>query len=134
MQDAPSPFDLGLDRVDANHQPLTPLTFLRRAAAVYPDKTAVIHGDWRANYREFYARSRRLASALKRFGMEDVDFADGGSDRLIDTCVAWGDEQAIAARVRAHHDAGADHVCVQTIDPSGSVQPDWRALEAVAAA
>ncbi len=72
--------------------------------------------------------------ALKRFGMEDTDFADGGSDRLIDTCVAWGDEEAIAARVRAHHDAGADHVCVQAIDPSGSMQPDWRALEAIAAA
>ena len=41
------------------------------------------------------------------------DFADGGSDRLVDAIVAWGDEETIAARVREHHDAGADHVAIQ---------------------
>lgn len=69
----PSPFDADLDRVDANYQPLTPLTFLRRSAAVFPDKTAIIHGDWRCSYREFYARSRRLASALKQHGVGKGD-------------------------------------------------------------
>jgi fatty-acyl-CoA synthase len=63
-----SPYDIDLDRNPANHQPLTPLTFLERAAAVFPDKIAIIHGDLRRNYRDFYARSRRLASALARRG------------------------------------------------------------------
>ena len=54
-------FDVGLDRNAANHQPLTPLGFLERAAAVFPDRTAIVHGALRRNYRDFYARTRRLA-------------------------------------------------------------------------
>ena len=59
-----TPYDSDLDRNPANFQPLTPLTFLERAAAVFPDHTAIIHGALRRSYREFYARARRLASAL----------------------------------------------------------------------
>lgn len=64
-----SPYDRDLDRNPANYQPLTPLTFLARAAAVFPERTAIVHGDLRRNYRDFYARSRRLASALERAGI-----------------------------------------------------------------
>ncbi len=53
-----------LDRTPANHQPLTPLSFLERAALTYPDHPAVIHGSLRRTYSELYTRSRRLASAL----------------------------------------------------------------------
>jgi fatty-acyl-CoA synthase len=66
---APTPYDTDLDRNPANFQPLTPLTFLERAAAVYPDHTAVIHGKLRRSYAELYARTRRLASALARRGI-----------------------------------------------------------------
>ena len=59
-----SPYDINLDRKPANHQPLTPLKLLERAAAVYPNHPAVIHGTRRTSYRDFYARCRRLASAL----------------------------------------------------------------------
>lgn len=59
-----SPYDTDLDRNPANHQPLTPLTFLERAALVFPDHTAIVHGALRRSYAEFYARSRQLASAL----------------------------------------------------------------------
>ncbi|WP_288581565.1 acyl-CoA synthetase [uncultured Methylobacterium sp.] len=62
-------YDHGLDRNPANHQPLTPLTFLERAAAVFPDRTAVIHGGLRRSYRDLYARCRRLASALEAHGV-----------------------------------------------------------------
>jgi len=58
-----------LDRGPANYAPLTPLSFLARAAAVYPRKPAVIHGDRTWTYAEFYARCRRLASALARRGV-----------------------------------------------------------------
>ncbi len=66
---AKSPYDTDLDRNPANFQPLTPLGFLERAAAVFPDHTAVIHGKIRRNYRDFYARSRKLASALAKRGI-----------------------------------------------------------------
>jgi probable F420-dependent oxidoreductase len=71
---------------------------------------------------------------LKWLGFTDADIADGGSDRLVDAIVAWGDAEAIAARVRAHHDAGADHVCIQPLRPDGVPGPDLRILEALAPA
>ena len=57
----------------------------------------------------------------KRQGFTDDDIADGGSDRLVDALVVWGDEATIAARVQEHRDAGADHVCIQVLDrgPAG---------------
>jgi fatty-acyl-CoA synthase len=64
-----SAYENGLDRNAANHQPLTPLGFLERAAAIYPDRTAIIHGAGRWSYAAFYARTRRLASALARRGI-----------------------------------------------------------------
>jgi fatty-acyl-CoA synthase len=62
-------YDVDLERNPANFQPLTPLCFLRRAALAHPDVTAIIHGAQRISYAEFYARSRRLASALAREGV-----------------------------------------------------------------
>ena len=64
-----SPYDIDLDRNAANYQPLSPVNFLVRAAGVYPNKTAVIHGDTSFTYAEFYTRSRRLASALAMRGV-----------------------------------------------------------------
>ncbi|MFE7661859.1 LLM class F420-dependent oxidoreductase [Streptomyces celluloflavus] len=54
---------------------------------------------------------------LRRLGFEDDDFTGGGSDRLVDAIVAWGDADAIRERIRAHHDAGADHVAIQPLAP-----------------
>lgn len=70
---------------------------------------------------------------LRTLGFDDADFADGGSDRLVDAIVAWGDVQAIAARVDAHVAAGADHVCLQVLDPNPRQAPvrQWRALAGV---
>jgi fatty-acyl-CoA synthase len=64
-----SPYEIGLEKNAANYQPLSPLTFLSRAAAVYPEHAAVIHGDRSYTYRELFERSRRLASALARRGV-----------------------------------------------------------------
>jgi fatty-acyl-CoA synthase len=68
-----SPYDTDLDRNPANFQPLTPLSFLARAAAVSPDHPAVVHGARSFPYRELYARTRRLASALIRSGVKRGD-------------------------------------------------------------
>ncbi len=66
-------YETGLDRNPANFQPLTPLSFLARAAKVWPERTAVIHGAMRLDYRAFYARCRRLASALQARGIGKND-------------------------------------------------------------
>ncbi|HXF89492.1 MAG TPA: acyl-CoA synthetase [Xanthobacteraceae bacterium] len=66
-------YDIDLDRSPANFQPLTPLTLLERAASVFPAHTAIIHGKLRRSYAEFYARTRRLASALAKRGIARGD-------------------------------------------------------------
>ncbi|HEY4344713.1 MAG TPA: acyl-CoA synthetase [Parvibaculum sp.] len=64
-----NPYEIDLDKNPANHQPLTPLSFLKRAAEVYPRTPAVIHGGMHRSYAEFYSRCRRLASALSELGI-----------------------------------------------------------------
>ena len=66
---AERPAQVGLERNAANYAPLTPLSFLRRAADVYPDKPAVVHGERQYTYREFHERCRRLASQLAARGV-----------------------------------------------------------------
>jgi fatty-acyl-CoA synthase len=66
-------YDRNLPKNPANFQPLSPLTFLERSADVFPDHIAVIHGPLKRSYREFYARSRRLASALAGLGLQRGD-------------------------------------------------------------
>jgi 3-(methylthio)propionyl---CoA ligase len=68
-----NPYNEHLDKNPANYQPLTPLQFLERAAAIHPNHTAVIHGSQRLTYAEFYVRCRRLASALSRRGIGPGD-------------------------------------------------------------
>ena len=80
-------------------------------------------------HASIYLNLPNYTNNLRRLGFADEDFADGGSDRLIDALVAWGDEAAIAARVQEHRDAGADHVCVQVVNlDDAAPQAQWRAL------
>ena len=69
---------------------------------------------------------------LLTLGFADADFEDGGSDRLVDAIVAWGDETAIMKRIEAHWQAGADHVCVQPLRPDGELGPDLKTMQALA--
>ena len=80
-----------------------------------------------------YLALPNYANNWKRHGFTDDDIADGGSDRLVDALIGWGDEAAIAARVQQHRDAGADHVCVQvlTSDPRALPLDEWRTLAPV---
>ena len=66
-------FDRDLERSPANHQPLTPLSYLERAARVYPSRTAIIHGSQQTDYGTFYRRACQLASALARQGIGKGD-------------------------------------------------------------
>jgi probable F420-dependent oxidoreductase len=87
----------------------------------------------RANM-QIYLGLPNYQNNLKWLGFGDADLADGGSDRLVDAIIAWGDEEAIRRRIRAHLDAGADHVCIQPLRPDGQPGPDMRALEALSPA
>ena len=80
-------------------------------------------------------RLPNYAGNLRRLGFADADFADGGSDRLIDALVAWGDVEDVRRRVKEHLDAGADHVALQvlTADSGAAALPlrEWRELSAL---
>src|SRR5712691_6696260 len=73
MSATPDPFSVGLDKNAANFVPLSPLGFMRRSAAVYPDRTAVIHSERCYTWRQTYDRVRRLASALIAHGVRPGD-------------------------------------------------------------
>lgn len=80
-----------------------------------------------------YLAMENYCANWRRLGFNQSDLADGGSDRLIDANIAWGDEAAIRKRIQAHWDAGADHVCIQPIHPSGQrTDLDERILDALA--
>jgi probable F420-dependent oxidoreductase len=76
-----------------------------------------------------YTRAPNYQNNLKQFGFNDADFADGGSDALVDALVCWGEPEKIADHVRVHLDAGADHVCIQAFPADGSFGIDEVLLE-----
>jgi probable F420-dependent oxidoreductase len=85
--------------------------------------------------REFLALYLTLPNYTNNFlrlGFSESDFANGGSDRLIDSIIVWGDTHTVRERIRAHHAAGADHVCVQVLskDPQTPPMSEWRQLAA----
>jgi probable F420-dependent oxidoreductase len=102
-----------------------------------PEQHVVVEtdaGKARAVAREglsVYLQLPNYVNNWRRLGFTEDDFGDGGSDRLVDHVVVWGDEAAIAARIQAHLDAGADHVCVQTVtgaERTDLPRAEWRAL------
>jgi probable F420-dependent oxidoreductase len=78
-----------------------------------PEKARAIGRE----HLKYYLQLPNYLNAWREQGFEDADFADGGSDRLVDAVVAWGDADAVRQRIKAHHDAGADHVCIQPLTP-----------------
>jgi probable F420-dependent oxidoreductase len=80
------------------------------------------------NHLAVYLGLPNYTNHLRRLGFGDDDLTGGGSDRLIDALVAWGDADAIAAKVRQHRDAGADHVCIQVLVADGFPSEQWREL------
>jgi probable F420-dependent oxidoreductase len=85
-------------------------------------------------FLQIYIGLPNYVNMWKRFGLTDADMAGGGSDRLVDTVVAWGDEAAIRRRIDAHLQAGADQVCVQALGPvvGGMCAPDLKLLQLLA--
>lgn len=103
---------------------------------VLPEQAVALTTDaeearqWGRTHLAMYLGLPNYTNNLRRVGFVDDDFGAGGSDRLVDALVAWGDEAAIAERVREHRDAGADHVCIQVLGPDAMGFPldTWRRL------
>jgi probable F420-dependent oxidoreductase len=98
-------------------------------AAILETNAAVARATARS-FLSIYLTLPNYVDNWRRLGFIDADFAGGGSDRLIDSIIAWGDEKAIRGRIEAHWQAGADHVCVQAIGQAGL--PDERLLALLA--
>jgi probable F420-dependent oxidoreductase len=108
-------------------------------ALLAPHQAVVLESDpqsARATAREgigMYIGFPSYQANLRRLGFGDRDLVPGGSDRLIDRLVAWGDLDAIAARLAEHHDAGADHVALQVLSATDAtgVRVAWRELSSL---
>ncbi len=133
---------LSAERADGTHPYLTMPDHTRDAREavgpgkhVAPEQGIVLETDpvrARELARGFVERYLTLPNYYRqwlRYGFTEDDLRDGGSDRLVDALIAWGDEETIAARVQEHLDAGADHVCVQFIHDLGGLPTEqWRRM------
>lgn len=79
-----------------------------------------------------YIKAPHQQRNWRKMGLDESDYQGAGSDRLVDTLIAWGDESAIARRIREHLDAGATHVCIQPLEAEGTRLPNADLLAALA--
>ena len=142
----PKMLELARDRARGAHPYFVPpehteiaRTILGDDKLLAPEQMVVLDTDparARATARAamgLYVSLPNYANNLLRLGFTEDDLGGDISDRLVDAIVAWGDVEAIAARVREHHDAGADHVCVQVLpfDDIDRLMGDYRTLAEV---
>jgi len=114
-------------------------TTLGPGPKLYPEQAIVFETDpdrartIARGHTTSYLRLPNYTNNLRRFGFGDADFLDGGSDRLVDAIVAWGDESAIHSRVEQHLAAGADQVLIQVINETLDQFPtaEYRRLAAL---
>ena len=140
----PKMLDLSFERTLGTHPYFTPpehTSYARRrlgpGALVAPEQAVVIDGDpasARATAREYSRRYLNLSNyvnSCRRMGYSEDDVAGDGSDRLLDEIVPQGTAEDAASVIHAHLEAGADHVCVQTLGPDGIPERAWAELAAV---
>lgn len=138
----PKMTDLAGERAAGAHPYLAPVAHTARAReqlgagpVLAPELGAVLEADpatARGIAREHMAMYLQLPNYVnhwRELGYAEEEFADGGSDRLVDDLIAWGDEAAIRARIDEHRAAGADHVCLQVLTAGGGLpREQWRRL------
>jgi probable F420-dependent oxidoreductase len=142
----PKMLTLAADRSAGAHPYFVPVEhtavarqLLGEGSVLAPEQAVVLESDPERARRiarahtEGYLVMPNYTNNLRSLGFGDEDFQGGGSDRLVDAVVAWGDDEAVARRVHAHHQAGADHVCVQVLTESGDAFPraEYRRLAGV---
>jgi probable F420-dependent oxidoreductase len=132
----PKMLTLATDRSAGAHPYFVPVEhtavarqLLGERALLAPEQAVVLESDPERARRiarthaATYLVAPNYTNNLRSLGLGDEDFQGGGSDRLIDAVVAWGNGEAVARRVHEHHQAGADHVCVQVLTESGDAFP-----------
>jgi len=138
----PKMLGLARDRTAGAHPYLVTPEYTRRAREILGEGkllavevTVVLENDADTarriarDFTPFYLTKANYANHMLRLGYSEDELKDGGSDRLIDDLIAWGDVDAVTARVKEHLDAGADHVCVQVLNESaGFPLAELRAL------
>jgi probable F420-dependent oxidoreductase len=136
---------LARDRADGAHPYFVPPTHTRQARQVLgagkllaPAQAVILETDparartaAREYMKTYVPRLPNYKNNLLELGYTEADFANGCSDRLVDDIVAWGDTATIRARIQAHYDAGADHVCILPLSAEGRL-PDLTTVEALA--
>jgi probable F420-dependent oxidoreductase len=138
---SPRMLDLARERTAGTHSYFVPVEHTRSArerlgpgALVAPEVACVVDTDpVRAKavareYAKLYLGLRNYTQNLRGWGFTEADLAGGGSDRLMDAVVPQGSAGQIAEVVRAHLDAGADHVCLQPLGEKGIPRESWTAL------
>ena len=136
---------LAAERTEGAHPYFVPPEHTRRARAALgpgkllaPEQAVVLERDATVargvarRHMQMYLQLPNYVNNLRRLGFGDDDLQRGGSDRLVDAIVAWGDVGAVVDRVRAHHEAGADHVCIQVLPREATALPvpQWQTLAA----
>lgn len=140
----PNMLDLAGSRAAGTHTYFVPVDHTRFARErlgpgklVAPEVACVLDTDAdraRAvarDYAKLYLGLRNYTRNLLKFGFSEADVSQGGSDRLIDAVIPHGSAEQIAEVVRAHLDAGADHVCLQPLGEEGIPRRSWTALAKV---
>lgn len=140
---APKMLALAAERANGSHPYFVPPAhthvareILGQGPLLAPEQAVVLETDPSTardiarKHMAMYLTLPNYVNNLKRLGFTDDDVANGASNRLVDAVVAWGDIDAIVRRVREHHDAGADHVCIQVLsaDPLALPMRQWREL------
>jgi probable F420-dependent oxidoreductase len=142
----PKMLELARDRSAGAHPYLGPVEHTRRAREILgagpllaPEVGVILESDEQRareiarSQLERYMAMPNYVNNWRRSGFGDDDLANGGSDRLIDALIGWGDVEAIAERIEEHFDAGADHVCIQVLRSPGAdglPRDEWRELSA----
>jgi probable F420-dependent oxidoreductase len=141
----PRMLELSRDRANGAHPYFVPVEHTEQARKILgtgpilaPEQAVVLERD-PSKAREIarthvpnYLRLENYANNLRRLGFSEDDVSGNGSDKLVDAIVAWGSLDDVVGRVKAHLDAGADHVCIQvlTATPRTVPMPEWRELAA----
>jgi probable F420-dependent oxidoreductase len=123
---------LAAEKADGAHPYFVPVEHTARAREILgpdkllaPEQMVLLETDpaearrIARGYMATYIGLQNYRNNLLTLGFDESDFDNGGSDRLVDAIVAWGDEEALAERVRQHWQAGADHVCIQALRKDG---------------
>ena len=122
------PYNVTPEHTALARQALGPEAIVATELAVAFTADPALARDLGRGHLATYLGLPNYTNNLRRLGFGDDDLSGGGSDRLVDALVAWGDPGTVAAKVQEHRDAGADHVCIQVLVDEGFPSEQWREL------